>query len=60
MGIGSLSDYLVLFLARRNKGYKEPEMRLWTYTICLPLASNTRPGGRESSSYRDPMLARDP
>lgn len=39
MGIGSLSDYLVLFLARRNKGYKEPEMRLWTYTICLPLAA---------------------
>ncbi|KAJ5288986.1 hypothetical protein N7478_002016 [Penicillium angulare] len=31
MGIGSLSDWVVLVLARRNKGYKEPEMRLWTY-----------------------------
>ncbi|KAJ5965623.1 hypothetical protein N7481_012337 [Penicillium waksmanii] len=31
MGVGSLSDWVVLVLARRNKGYKEPEMRLWTY-----------------------------
>jgi hypothetical protein len=30
MGIGYLSDWIVLYLARRNKGYKEPEMRLWT------------------------------
>ncbi|KAJ6009163.1 hypothetical protein N7522_004179 [Penicillium canescens] len=31
MGVGSLSDWIVLVLARRNKGYKEPEMRLWAY-----------------------------
>lgn len=31
MGIGSLSDWVVIFLAKRNGGYKEPEMRLWTY-----------------------------
>lgn len=31
MGVGSLSDWLVLVLARRNKGYKEPEMRIWAY-----------------------------
>ncbi|OQD81878.1 hypothetical protein PENANT_c024G06081 [Penicillium antarcticum] len=31
MGVGSLSDWIVLLLARRNKGYKEPEMRLWAY-----------------------------
>ncbi|KAJ5820061.1 hypothetical protein N7474_005652 [Penicillium riverlandense] len=31
MGVGSLSDWVVLVLARRNKGYKEPEMRLWVY-----------------------------
>lgn len=31
MGVGSLSDWVVLVLARRNKGYKEPEMRIWTY-----------------------------
>ena len=30
---GVLSDFVVLFLARRNKGVKEPEMRL--YTVCL-------------------------
>ncbi|GKZ42308.1 hypothetical protein AbraIFM66951_001389 [Aspergillus brasiliensis] len=39
MGIGSLSDWVVVFLARRNKGYKEPEMRLWTYSIPLVLAA---------------------
>ncbi|PYH69866.1 putative MFS transporter [Aspergillus vadensis CBS 113365] len=39
MGIGSLSDWVVVFLARRNKGYKEPEMRLWTYCIPLVLAA---------------------
>lgn len=31
MGVGSLSDWVVLVLSRRNKGYKEPEMRIWTY-----------------------------
>lgn len=31
MGVGSLSDWVILILARRNKGWKEPEMRLWTY-----------------------------
>ncbi|KAJ5668212.1 uncharacterized protein N7477_006782 [Penicillium maclennaniae] len=35
MGVGSLSDWVVLTLARRNKGYKEPEMRLWTYIFPL-------------------------
>lgn len=39
MGIGSLSDWLVLFLARRNKGYKEPEMRLWAYIFPLIFAA---------------------
>ncbi|KAJ6160305.1 hypothetical protein N7470_003701 [Penicillium chermesinum] len=29
MGIGALSDWVVIVLARRNKGYKEPEMRVW-------------------------------
>ncbi|KAJ6114729.1 hypothetical protein N7486_000507 [Penicillium sp. IBT 16267x] len=31
MGVGWLSDWVVLILARRNNGYKEPEMRIWTY-----------------------------
>lgn len=31
MGVGSLSDWVILILARRNKGWKEPEMRIWTY-----------------------------
>ncbi|KAJ5153092.1 uncharacterized protein N7482_009570 [Penicillium canariense] len=35
MGVGSLSDWIVLILARRNKGYKEPEMRIWTYIFPL-------------------------
>ncbi|ODM16411.1 hypothetical protein SI65_07918 [Aspergillus cristatus] len=39
MAIGSLSDYLVLTLTRRNKGYKEPEMRLYAYIFSLPLAA---------------------
>ena len=39
MGVGSLSDYLVLFLARRNKGYKEPEMRLWSHAFGLVFAA---------------------
>lgn len=33
MGVGSLSDWIVLVLSRRNKGYKEPEMRLWAYVF---------------------------
>lgn len=39
MGIGSFSDWIVLFLARRNKGYKEPEMRLWAYILPIILAA---------------------
>lgn len=39
MGIGSLSDWLVIFLARRNRGYKEPEMRLWAYGLPIILAA---------------------
>lgn len=39
MAIGSLSDWLVLFLARRNKGYKEPEMRLWAFDLPTLLAA---------------------
>ncbi|RAL10358.1 putative MFS transporter [Aspergillus homomorphus CBS 101889] len=39
MSIGSLSDWLVVFLARRNKGYKEPEMRLWAYGLPILLAA---------------------
>ncbi|KAB8261202.1 major facilitator superfamily domain-containing protein [Aspergillus pseudonomiae] len=39
MGVGSLSDWLVLVLARRNKGYKEPEMRLWAYVFPLIFAA---------------------
>ncbi|KAJ9616006.1 hypothetical protein H2204_014175 [Knufia peltigerae] len=33
MGTGYLGDLIVLRLARRNKGYKEPEMRLWTLSL---------------------------
>lgn len=36
MGIGSFSDWIVLFLARRNK---EPEMRLWAYILPIILAA---------------------
>lgn len=39
MAIGSLSDFIVLTLTRRNNGYKEPEMRLWAYALCLLLAA---------------------
>ncbi|KAI9925610.1 hypothetical protein ASPWEDRAFT_114297 [Aspergillus wentii DTO 134E9] len=39
MGIGSLSDYIVLYLTRRNKGYKEPEMRLWAYVFSFILGA---------------------
>ncbi|KAJ0413903.1 major facilitator superfamily domain-containing protein [Aspergillus carlsbadensis] len=30
MATGALGDILTLHLARKNNGYKEPEMRLWT------------------------------
>ncbi|KAJ9320373.1 hypothetical protein DTO027B5_558 [Paecilomyces variotii] len=33
MAIGSLSDTLIIFLARRNNGFKEPEMRLWMFIL---------------------------
>lgn len=33
MAIGSLSDMLIIRLARRNNGYKEPEMRLWMFAL---------------------------
>ncbi|TGO14073.1 hypothetical protein BTUL_0059g00610 [Botrytis tulipae] len=36
---GVLSDHIVVFLARRNKGVKEPEMRLWTLTASFTQAS---------------------
>ncbi|CAG8897623.1 unnamed protein product [Penicillium egyptiacum] len=31
MSVGFLADRIVLILSRRNKGYKEPEMRIWAY-----------------------------
>lgn len=31
MGVGFLSDRIVLVLSRRNRGYKEPEVRIWAY-----------------------------
>lgn len=33
---GPLSDWLILFLARRNKGIYEPEMRLWVMAAFIP------------------------
>ncbi len=33
MGTGSLGDQVVIYMARRNHGYKEPEMRLWTLVL---------------------------
>ena len=39
MGVGSLSDWVMIALARRNKGYKEPEMRLWVNAIPLLLSA---------------------
>ncbi|KAL1852170.1 hypothetical protein Plec18170_005894 [Paecilomyces lecythidis] len=33
MAIGSLSDTLIIHLARRNNGFKEPEMRLWMFIL---------------------------
>lgn len=34
---GPLSDRIILFLARRNGGIYEPEMRLWVAIPFLPL-----------------------
>ncbi|VUC35053.1 unnamed protein product [Clonostachys rosea] len=34
---GPLSDWLVVFLSRRNKGVYEPETRLWCFCLFLPL-----------------------
>lgn len=35
MGTGALGDLVVLRLARRNAGYKEPEMRLWILSLAF-------------------------
>lgn len=35
MGTGALGDLVVLRLARRNAGYKEPEMRLWILALAF-------------------------
>jgi MFS family permease len=34
---GPLSDWIILFLARRNQGIYEPEMRLWAIAGFIPL-----------------------
>ncbi|PQE09851.1 MFS transporter protein [Rutstroemia sp. NJR-2017a BBW] len=36
---GVASDHIVLFLTRRNKGVKEPEMRLWTLAASFVYAA---------------------
>jgi MFS family permease len=36
---GVMSDYIVIFLARRNNGVKEPEMRLWTLCFSFVYAA---------------------
>jgi MFS family permease len=36
---GVLSDFIVLFLARRNRGVREPEMRLWTLCFSFVYAA---------------------
>ena len=39
---GSLSDWLILYLSRKNNGIFEPEMRLWVvlpFIFCLPIGS---------------------
>jgi MFS family permease len=36
---GVLSDHVVIFLARRNQGIKEPEMRLWTLSLSFVYAA---------------------
>jgi MFS family permease len=33
---GPLSDWIILFLAKRNKGIYEPEMRLWVIAAFIP------------------------
>lgn len=38
-GTGVLSDHVVIFLARRNGGVKEPEMRLYTLMPCAVYAA---------------------
>lgn len=38
-GTGVLSDHVVVFLARRNGGVKEPEMRLWMLIPCFVYAA---------------------
>ena len=35
---GPISDWSILFLAKRNKGIYEPEMRLWVIVAFLPFA----------------------
>ncbi|RDW79869.1 hypothetical protein BP6252_04507 [Coleophoma cylindrospora] len=35
MATGYLGDRLVIYLARKNGGYKEPEMRLWMLGSCF-------------------------
>lgn len=34
--VGPLSDWLIIFLARRNRGIYEPEMRLWVIVAFIP------------------------
>ena len=36
---GFVSDWCILFISRRNKGFLEPEFRLWT--MILPAIINT-------------------
>ncbi|KZF20415.1 MFS general substrate transporter [Xylona heveae TC161] len=36
---GLLSDHVVIWLARRNNGIKEPEMRLWTLSLSVVYAA---------------------
>lgn len=36
---GVLGDFIVIRLARRNNGVKEPEMRLWTLCLCAVYAA---------------------
>lgn len=34
--IGPLSDWVVLYLSKRNNGIYEPEMRFWTFLPFIP------------------------
>jgi NhaP-type Na+/H+ or K+/H+ antiporter len=36
---GVAADKVVVYLARRNGGVKEPEMRLWTLCVCFVYAA---------------------